>query len=217
MRAELQAHLRAVARGEVSPKGGVTGVPGVTQRPSYVSKPLELQRLRALRAENQKAEDGVAKGVTNPGAVGSLKGLGDAPSGGADIESDEINAAINPLEVITPLRSSRDGRTIEDWQALFDEGAGRPEYDIAVGHARVAYERCIVEWLNRNPANSSPGMCAWCGGHERQGAPILPFGVTPHGHTWLHGECWKPWYDDRCRQARAALSLLGIREKVRGP
>jgi len=125
----------------------------------------------------------------------------------------------NKADIIALLRSSKDGWTVEDWQAFFDERAARAEFDNAMSRTQaeeVAYERCIVEWLNRNPVKSTPGMCVWCGGHERHGAPILPFGVTPHGHTWLHGECWKPWYDDRRCHARAALSQLGIREKVCG-
>jgi hypothetical protein len=221
MRAELRSRLRAVARGEISPNVGVTGVPGVTECPSYVSKPLELQRLRALRAENQKAEDGVAKGVTKPGVVGSLKRLGDAPSGGAAIEPNKNNAPLevcNEANIFAPLWSSSDG-TIRDWQAFFDERVRKVELAKAMSRSeaeQIAFEGCIVEWLNRNPARSTPGLCDWCGGHEKHGAPILPFGVTPHGHTWLHGECWKPWYDDRRRHARAALSQFGIRGRRLG-
>jgi hypothetical protein len=224
MRAELRAHLRAIAKGEVPPEVGVTGVPGVTGCASYVSKPLELQQLRALRADNQKVEKGVVKGVTEPGGD-LLKRLRDAPGGHAGIESDENNKAVEPSEVCNeasisaPLRSSSNGWTVQDWQAFFDERAATAEIDNGMSRIRAeefAYARCIVEWLNRNPVRSTPGLCVWCGGQEMHGAPILPFGVTPHGHTWLHGECWKAWYDDRRGHARAALSQLGICERECG-
>ena len=122
----------------------------------------------------------------------------------------------NKAEIIALLRSSNDGWTAEDWQAFYDERAGLAEFDNGTSRTqaeRVAYDRCIVEWLHRNPVRSTPGMCDRCGGRERHGTPILPFGVAPAGHTWLHGECWRPWYDERRRQARAALSLLGICER----
>jgi hypothetical protein len=115
----------------------------------------------------------------------------------------------NKADIIMLLRSSNDDGTVKDWRAFFDERVRKAELANATTRTQaeqVAYESCVIEWLNRNSVRSTPGLCVWCGGHEKHGASILPFGVTPYGHTWLHGECWKPWYDDRRRLARAALS-----------
>jgi hypothetical protein len=125
----------------------------------------------------------------------------------------------NKADIIMLLRSSNDDGTVKDWQAFFDERVRKAELAHAISRnqaGEIAYEDCIVEWMNRNPVRSTPGLCDWCGGQEKHGAPILPFGVTPHGHTWLHGECWRTWCDDRRRRAQKALSQLGIREKTLG-
>jgi hypothetical protein len=66
MRADLRRRLLAVARGEFSRKEGVTPVTGVTGHSGYVSKPLELRQVRALRVKNHQLEKEVAKGVTEP-------------------------------------------------------------------------------------------------------------------------------------------------------
>jgi hypothetical protein len=66
-----------------------------------------------------------------------------------------------------------------------------------------------VEWLNRNPAPSPKGRCAWCGKHESTCALVLPFGTEPGSHAWLHGECWLPWQKARLVEALKALTRPG--------
>lgn len=66
MRAELRNHLLAVARGDLSCKTGVTHVTGVTASSGYVPKPLQLRELRELRAKNDKSENELKNGVTQP-------------------------------------------------------------------------------------------------------------------------------------------------------
>jgi hypothetical protein len=39
--------------------------------------------------------------------------------------------------------------------------------------------RSIVELLNANPVLSDPNSCCWCGGTDRAGDVLLPFGVSP--------------------------------------
>lgn len=70
-----------------------------------------------------------------------------------------------------------------------------------------ATEARIVQWLNENPAQSPVGRCAWCGQLEPGGASVVPFGIEPT-HTWLHGECWRPWHQDRRAKAVAALRRI---------
>jgi hypothetical protein len=47
----------------------------------------------------------------------------------------------------------------------------------------------IVEWLNAHPVSSDPDTCCWCDEPERSGDVLLPFGMEPSGHAWLHGRC----------------------------
>jgi hypothetical protein len=72
-----------------------------------------------------------------------------------------------------------------------------------------AFEARIIQWLNRNPAPSPAGRCAWCGQLESESAGIVPFGTEPGTHSWLHGECWRPWQEARRAEAVKALSRIG--------
>lgn len=120
--------------------------------------------------------------------------------------------------IVLLLKPGVDGWSAEDWQTFFNERAGIAEYD--GGHSRaeaeaVALECCVVEWLNRNPQNSEPGRCAWCGQSDRSEHTVVPFGTTEHGHTWLHPECWNNWHNYRRKKAQQALERHGIRAAVR--
>src|SRR3954452_2560088 len=61
-------------------------------------------------------------------------------------------------DIIALLRS--DGWSSEDWSAFHDERARIAEFDGGLQRAAAeerAFECCVVEWLNRNPATSAPG------------------------------------------------------------
>ncbi len=101
----------------------------------------------------------------------------------------------------------------EDWRAFFDEPAGGAEFD--AGHTRakaeaIAFECCIVEWLNRHPEPSDPGRCAWCEIPDQDGPAVVPFGTESYGHTWLHPECWNNWIRRRREKAQQALTVIGL-------
>lgn len=101
----------------------------------------------------------------------------------------------------------------EEWQAFFDERAGIAEFDGGKTREQaeaMAFESCIVEWLNRHPERSDPDRCAWCDKPDRDGHAIVPFGTEGNGHTWLHPECWPAWSACRCQAAMEALDKLGI-------
>src|SRR5262249_44224326 len=71
---------------------------------------------------------------------------------------DELSQ--HKAEIVAVLRPGRDGA--EDWQVFFDERAGIIEFDGGLSHAEAeakAFDCCVVEWLNRNPAPSPPGRC----------------------------------------------------------
>ena len=116
-------------------------------------------------------------------------------------------------EIIAILRPDRDGWSAEDWRAYFEERAGIAEFNEALPRAKAetqALERCIVEWLNRNPTPSAAGRCLWCGQPESHGAVVVPYGTQPGTHAWLHTECWPAWQEFRRSHAQQALMRMGV-------
>ncbi len=68
--------------------------------------------------------------------------------------------------IVALLTAAEDDWTAEDWRVFHDERAGIAEFDGGQTRAEaeaLAFECCIVEWLNRHPELSDPGRCAWCG------------------------------------------------------
>jgi hypothetical protein len=119
--------------------------------------------------------------------------------------------AQHKAEIVALLRPGQGGWSIEDWRVFFDERAAIAEFDGGLPREEAearAFERCIVEWLNRNPCPSEPGRCAHCGGQEVSGAAVVPFGTEPGRHTWLHAECWSAWCHERTTEATKALQAL---------
>jgi hypothetical protein len=143
---------------------------------------------------------------------------------GADGEDLVLEASVPPPPAVIDLLSSHkagimallrpaeDGWSIEDWRVFHDERAGILEFDgelPRIAAEAQAFEACIIEWLNRNPAPSLPGRCAWCGRSERSSDAVVPFGTEPGTHAWLHCECWRPWQEARRAEAEKALSRIG--------
>jgi hypothetical protein len=115
-------------------------------------------------------------------------------------------------EIMALLRVQH-GWSPADWQAFFDERAAIAEFDggLSRSHAQAqAFACCVIEWLNRNPAQSGPGRCVGCGGGNRPADPLLPFGTETSGHVWLHGTCWPERHQLRRAEAIAALRAIGI-------
>ena len=40
--------------------------------------------------------------------------------------------------------------------------------------------------------------------------PLLPYGVEPTGHAWLHSRCWEAWHAARKSEAAAALKVMRV-------
>ena len=121
--------------------------------------------------------------------------------------------------IVTLLRPGCDGWSAEDWQAFFDERAGIVEFDDGLPRAEAeaqAFACCVVEWLNRNPERSPAGRCLECGDREHAHDQLLPYGVEPTGHVWLHSRCWPAWYEARQAKAVSALTAMGISAPVVG-
>ena len=120
-------------------------------------------------------------------------------------------------EIIGLLRSGHDGWSAEDWRLFFDERAAVAEFDGGLSRTDAeaqAFACCIVEWLNRNPSPSVPGRCAWCGHAESYDAVVLPYGMEPGSHTWLHAECWSAWHGKRKVEAAAMLKAMEITGQI---
>lgn len=116
-------------------------------------------------------------------------------------------------EIVALLRPGRDGWSAEDWQVYFDERAGIAEFDGGLPRREAearAFECCLVEWLNRTFERSPPGRCHACGGYEHAHEVLVPHGIEPTGHVWLHSRCWPAWYAGRKAEAVAALKAMGI-------
>ena len=115
--------------------------------------------------------------------------------------------------IVALLRPGRDGWSPEDWQAHFDERAGVAGFDGGLPRPEAearAFECCVVEWMNRNFERSPPGRCLACGGGDRADDALLPHGIEPTGHVWLHSRCWPGWHARRKAGAVAALEAMGI-------
>jgi hypothetical protein len=116
-------------------------------------------------------------------------------------------------EIVALLRPGRDGWSAEDWQAHFDERAGIAEFDCGLPRQEAearAFECCVVEWMNRTFERSLPGRCRACGGGDHAHDVLLPLGIEPTGHVWLHSRCWPAWRAGSKAEAVAALNAMGI-------
>jgi hypothetical protein len=125
--------------------------------------------------------------------------------------ADVIDAlSRHKAEILSLLRPTEDGWSAKDWRVFVAKRAGVSGLDGGVPRREAearAFEACVVEWLNRNPAPSQAGRCAWCGRPESASAVVLPFGTEPGTHSWLHPECWPAWHEARRAEAIAALRL----------
>jgi hypothetical protein len=116
--------------------------------------------------------------------------------------------------ILDLLRPGLLGWSADDWREYFDkrcEIAGSHNGRSLVEAETLALSCCVTEWLNQHPTPSPPGRCAWCGKGESPSAVLLPFGVEPGTHAWLHAECWPVWHQARQADAIAALATMGIR------
>ena len=115
--------------------------------------------------------------------------------------------------IVALLRPGRDCSSAEDWQAHFDKRAGIAEFNGCLPRPEAearAFECCVVEWLNRNFERSPPGLCLGCGGGDNAHEALVPYGIEPTGHAWLHSRCWSTWHAARNAEAVAALKAMGI-------
>ena len=126
----------------------------------------------------------------------------------------------NKAEIVALLGAHHGGWTAEDWKAFYDERACIAEFDGEQSREQaeaIAFESCVVEWLNRHTCRTDPGCCAACGEPDQEGHAVVPFGTETHGHTWLHPQCWQGWYEARKAEAIIALAAMGIENTAKFP
>jgi hypothetical protein len=122
--------------------------------------------------------------------------------------------------IVALLRPVGDGWSAEEWQAYFHERAGIAEFDGGLPRPEAeaqAFTCCGVEWLNRSFVRSTPGRCLACGDDTSAHDALLPHGIQPNGHIWLHSRCWPAWHARRKAEAAAALAAMGIEDRSRYP
>jgi hypothetical protein len=166
-------------------------------------------RMTALR---KPPDDLLAELRGHKAEIIALLSRGPAESSGA-IQRATADAPLDVAAVASPvdIRLSKLWHG-EDYKALFDERAAIAEFDGGLTRSTAeegAVEFCVAMWLNRRPADSAAGHCAWCGNPESTVAAVVPFGVGEH-HTWLHPRCWPAWHRRRRANALAALRSMGI-------
>jgi hypothetical protein len=116
-------------------------------------------------------------------------------------------------EIVALIRPGRDGWSAEDWRVFFDECAGIAEFDGGMPRAEAetqAFACCVAEWLNRNPARSKSHRCLGCDDRGYAHDPLLPYGIEPIGHAWLHSRCWPDWHNSRKTEAVVAIMAMGL-------
>ena len=129
------------------------------------------------------------------------------PRGVIDLLARHKSGLVAHLRALLPARSAT------EWRALFDDAVDRAmaQRGLSRGDAEAgAFVACIITWLDGHPEASDPDRCLACGGGDRIGAPVLPFGPGRAGYQWVHAECWGDWHAARRRMAARALTSIGL-------
>lgn len=161
----------------------------------------EIREVRQASPLSQPCRGAVADpivelAVSVQGLVGTVAAI--ATVAGTDVKNAQPS----------PARSW----TAQDWREYYEERlkAAITDGKKSVADARaIAREFCIAGWLTLNPVASSSSSCCYCGGGGKEGV-LMPFGSA--SSAWLHHRCWRPWYDERRKEAAAALAEVGVAE-----
>jgi hypothetical protein len=71
----------------------------------------------------------------------------------------------------------------------------------------VPAQLSMAAQMGNSPMNEQGRIC---GDREYGYDPLLPYGVEPTGHAWLHSRCWEAWHAARKGEAAAALKAMGV-------
>ena len=115
--------------------------------------------------------------------------------------------------IISLLQTAGECWSADDYRLLYEERAAIAEIDGQLTRheaGNIAFDSCVVAWLHRHAVGSDPGRCAWCEKPDREGHTIVPFLAEDNGHTWLHPECRRDWFQQRRQMAVRALGAMGL-------
>ncbi len=144
-------------------------------------------------------------------ADGRLKLSGQRPPN--DLLSETRNAGPNLVRFLRQRRCISSKWDADGWRTFFDERAGIAEFDHHLSRAEaeaLAYESCIVVWLNRNPpSENGPECCIQCN-KPMEETEALPFLTGDGGHIWMHDHCHAAWMRRRQAEAAGALRRMGV-------
>ena len=125
-------------------------------------------------------------------------------------------AKVARVQITVSSRVSKPSSTAwdaSDWQSYFDERAAIAEIDGKLSQSEaeaLAYECCVVQWMNLNPPpENGPECCVQCG-NPMDDLAALPFLTGAGGHVWMHSGCHTPWMRRRQAEAAGALRHMGI-------
>lgn len=94
-------------------------------------------------------------------------------------------------------------------RSLPDVPEGIAEYDGGLCHIeaeKLAFDCCIVEWLDQNHTPSDPGLCVYCG----LSGIVAPFGTEATGNAGLHDNCWKARTERHWSNTRQTFVSMGV-------
>ncbi len=144
-------------------------------------------------------------------ADGRLKLSGHRPPN--DLLSETRNAGANLVRFLRQRRCMSSKWDADGWRTFFDERAGIAEFDHHLSRAEaeaLAFECCIVAWLNHNPPpENGAERCVQCN-KPMTGTEALPFLTGAGAHIWMHDYCHTPWMKHRRAEAADALGRMGI-------
>jgi hypothetical protein len=133
-----------------------------------------------------------------------------ADANGASLIAD-ANSTSGMLTQASDARADATAPTATDTltqTAVPDEVAASAEALTQVAPTpSLTFEQRIARWLDKHPAPSEPGRCAYCGEMETRARPVVPFGTDPGRHTWLHSGCLRAWRGQR--RFRAVMAVGG--------
>ena len=159
-----------------------------------------------LRAAEKIANTDVTE-LTEPTKAPSVSFISAYSHASQDSGTSESDRAGAPQTLPTTQGNA------EHWEAFFNERAAIAEHDAGLTHTEAesrAFDCCVVEWMNRNPAESNnPDRCAHCSG-TMAGNEALPFLNGAGGRVWMHGRCHAAWIAGRRQRAARALAAIGL-------
>jgi hypothetical protein len=120
--------------------------------------------------------------------------------------------------ILAALSEPAPAWSADNWRVFFDERAGIAEFDGGLSRQEaeaLAYETCLMHWVNTSPPDhAKDGTCPCCG-KEIIGNAGIPVLRPPGGNIWLHEGCHSRWLLRRRTEAKKTLIAMSINPPAR--